>query len=263
MTTELTRGWHTDLAISRFAGAEVTDHGDHYVIRSPHSPTFHWGNFVLVTDPDAVDAADRWLSVFAANFPEARHVAIGLPGLPSDSGSQAWAASGLAIDTDEVLFTTTQPSHTPIAPGYVSRSLEPDDWEGLVRLDAVQNERTGEHESAGYEQFVRNQNLARRGLIERGRAQWFGAADADTGELVATLGVVACDGVARYQSVGTDADHRRRGLAAHLLGMAAQWAADHGCDQWVIVTETTNPAGRVYRSVGFEPDAVQVAAYRA
>ena len=52
------------------------------------------------------------------------------------------------------------------------------------------------------------------------------------------------------------------GLASHLLGVAARWAADHGCDHWVIVTEATNPAGRIYRSVGFEPGTASVQAYR-
>ena len=64
------------------------------------------------------------------------------------------------------------------------------------------------------------------------------------------------------QSVGTDDEHRRRGLASHLLGVAALWAADRGCDRWVIVTEATNPPGRVYRSLGFEPDTGTAQAYR-
>ena len=80
--------------------------------------------------------------------------------------------------------------------------------------------------------------------------------------LVAELGIVNCGGSARYQSVGTDEGHRRRGLASHLLGVAARWAADTGCDRWVIVTEATNPAGAVYRRVGFEPDVGNAQAYR-
>ena len=82
------------------------------------------------------------------------------------------------------------------------------------------------------------------------------------GALVADLGIVRCGRTARYQDVGTDDGHRRRGLASHLLGVAAQWAAEGGCDQWVIVTGATNPAGRVYRSLGFEPDTGTVQAYR-
>ncbi|OFE18429.1 hypothetical protein BA895_12490 [Humibacillus sp. DSM 29435] len=67
-----------------------------------------------------------------------------------------------------------------------------------------------------------------------------------------------CDELARFQAVGTDAEHRRRGLAGHLLGLAARWAGDQGATAWVIVTESTNPAGQLYRSVGFVPDVVQV-----
>src|SRR5262249_43085006 len=76
------------------------------------------------------------------------------------------------------------------------------------------------------------------------------------------LGVVCCGATARYQNVGTDAQHRRRGLASHLLGVAARWASARGCSRWVIVTEASNPAGRVYRSVGFGPAAPTVQAYR-
>ena len=79
---------------------------------------------------------------------------------------------------------------------------------------------------------------------------------------MADLGIVLCDSTARYQDVGTDAAHRGRGLATHLLGVAAQWAAGRGCTQWVIVTEETNAAGRVYRGVGFAPDSGSISAYR-
>ena len=71
-----------------------------------------------------------------------------------------------------------------------------------------------------------------------------------------------CGPTARYQDVTTDEEHRGRGLASHLLGVAAQWAAERGCEQWVIVTGATNPAGRVYRRLGFAPDAGTVQAYR-
>jgi GNAT superfamily N-acetyltransferase len=108
---------------------------------------------------------------------------------------------------------------------------------------------------------VRASVQTERALSDREVAAFFGAFAAD-GELAACLGIVRCDTIARYQSVGTDALHRRRGLASHLLGVAACWAAGHGCDQWVIVTEATNSAGRIYRSVGFEPDTASVQAYR-
>ena len=82
------------------------------------------------------------------------------------------------------------------------------------------------------------------------------------GLLIADLGIVRCGTTVRNQSVGSDEEHRRHGLASHLLGVAARWAADQGCNRWIVVTEATNPAGRIYRSLGFEPDTGNAQAYR-
>ena len=124
----------------------------------------------------------------------------------------------------------------------------------------AENERTGEHEPESYARFVSRQVQARRELSDREQGAFFGAFVG--AELVADLGIVVCGSTARYQAVGTDQEHRRRGLAAHLLGVAARWSAEQGCTRWVIITEPTNPAGRVYRSVGFETDVPNAQAFR-
>ncbi len=253
----LTRGWQTDLAVLRHLGSLVDYRFDHVIVTSPENPTFHWGNFVLVTDPDAADDAARWVQVFRTEFPNAEHVSIGFPRMPAEG---SWEGTGLVIDTDEVLFTETLPDQRPLAQGYTARPFESDaDWEALVALDVADNARTGVQEPVGYERFLRDQGQARRRMVQAGVARWFGAFDAD-GTLTASLGIVLCDDLARFQAVGTDAEHRRRGLAGHLVGLAARWAGERGATAWVIVTESTNPAGRLYRSVGFVPDALQVAA---
>jgi hypothetical protein len=82
----------------------------------------------------------------------------------------------------------------------------------------------------------------------------------------AHLGTVRCGKRACYASIDTDDDHRRRRFASHLRGVAARCTADRGCNRWVIVTEATNPAGRVYRTVWVRarqrqrPDVPQAAA---
>jgi len=263
MTSEpnaLRPGWATALAVLAHTGSIVEHRGDHLVVRTPDNPTYHWGNCLLVRDEAAVDDAERWLTTFAAEFPGAGWVAIGLVRMPTDV--TAWTAQGVEVELDDVLTTRELPRQTPLAPGYTARRLlDDDDWEQHVARDLRDNARTGEFASAGHEEFVRARTRGRRAMVERGVAAWFAAFDAD-GLLVADLGIVRCGTMARYQSVGTDADHRRRGLAAHLLGLAARWAAGGGCDRWVIVTEASNPAGRVYRSVGFAPDVGTAQAYR-
>jgi GNAT superfamily N-acetyltransferase len=254
----LSPGWATDLAVLEHSGSVVEDRGDHLVVRTPLIPDYHWGNCLFVTDASSVDDAERWVTTFHDCFPEAAWVAIGLDRMPDDR--QAWAAEGVDLELDDVLTTRTLPIQTPLATEYTVRRLGGDDWEQCVRRELAENDRTGEYEPTGHERFVRSRVEARRDLSDREVAAFFGAFDGDT--LVADLGIVRCGTTARYQAVSTEAEHRRKGLASHLLGVAARWAASQGCNRWVIITEATNPAGRVYRRVGFEPDVGNAQAYR-
>jgi GNAT superfamily N-acetyltransferase len=255
---DLPPGWKTDLAIRELSGSTVEDRGDHLLIRTPDNPDFHWGNCLFVTDEGAVDDAGRWVRTFQEAFPEATWVAIGLIRLPDDQ--DAWVGRGLDLERDDVLTTRTLPRQTPLPQGYAVRQISGEDWAQMMARSVAENNRTMEEEPLSFERFATAQLLARRALSDRDVGATFGAFANEV--LVADLGIVCCGTTARYQSVGTDEAHRGRGLASHLLGVAARWAADHGCDQWVIVTEATNPAGRVYRALGFVPDVGNAAAFR-
>jgi GNAT superfamily N-acetyltransferase len=256
--SRMSPGWATDLAILELTGSTMDDQGDHLIVRTPANPGYHWGNCVLVIDPARVDDAERWHDAFRAAFPSAGWVAIGLPQLPGET--DGWTSRSIELEENDVLTTRTMPRASALPDGYIVRQLEGDDWELLISRDLAENAHTGEYEAASHEQFTRAAVAARRDLSERGTAAYFGAFAGE--ELCADLGIVRCGTTGRYQAVGTDAAHRRRGLASHLLGVAAAWSADSGCDAWVIVTESTNDAGRVYRRAGFTLDDAVVAAYR-
>jgi GNAT superfamily N-acetyltransferase len=255
---DLPPGWATDVAVLRHSGSVVEDRGDHLVVRTPQNADYHWGNCILVLDERSVGDADRWIGVFDAAHPGAAWVAVGLVREPDDAA--AWAAREVVIEGDDVLTSRQLPRSTPLADGYTVRRIAGDDWEQVVAAEVADNELTGAHEPGLHERFARAQTTLRGRLSDTDDAAFFGAfAD---GVLASSLGIVVCDATARYQSVGTDAGHRRRGLAAHLLGVAAEWSAGKGCGRWVIITEAGNPAGRLYRSVGFAPDASNARAYR-
>jgi GNAT superfamily N-acetyltransferase len=252
---ELPPGWATDLAVLELTGSTVDDRGDHLVVRTPDNPGFHWGNFVLVTDPSAGQDAERWVRTFATEHPAATWVAVGLVAPPADPS--AWQALLVELDVDEALTTRTRPAATELADGYAVRQLDSDDWAQSVERAVAGNER---EDPAAFRAFAEQRVAARRVLSARGDAVFCGAF---TGErLVAELGIVRCGSTARYQDVGTDAAHRRRGLARHLLGLAAGWAAERACDRWVIVAAADSDAGRLYRRAGFAPDRPSVLAYR-
>jgi GNAT superfamily N-acetyltransferase len=256
--TELGIGWRTDLAVLTLSGSSVEDRGDHLVIRTAQSPTYHWGNFILVTEPATIDDADRWVQVFETAFPSATWVAVGLPQLPADRSR--WAAHDVEIEVDDVLVASTLPRQTEPPPGYAVRRLAGDDWERDDALAIAENERIASWESDAYAVFTRSRTEARRKLSERDLAAFFGAFVDDF--LVASLGIVRCGTTARFQNVLTDEHHRGRGLASHLLGVAARWASSHGCDCWVIVTDAENPARRVYERAGLQPENTSVQGYR-
>ena len=246
-------GWHTDVAVLEHSGSVVTRHADHLVVRTPDNPTYHWGNFLLVTDPDAVGDAERWLAVFEAAFPGARHRAIGLCADPPDVA--AWESRGLAVEHEDVLAGS--PRRTPLAEGYDVRPLSsPVDWEQDVRLSLE-----GDTDPAKAV-FERGTTAAKARMSTAGVAIYLGAFHGP--RLVAGLGIVDCgDGVARYQSVITDAEHRRRGLASHLLGVAADWAHARPCPRLVILADADEPPSRLYQSLGFSPVLRSAQAYSA
>ena len=239
-TDGLGLGWRTDLAVLRYGGSGIEEHADHLVVRTPANPTYHWGNFVLVTDPTAVDDADRWRARFAEEFPQARHLAVGLPGEPD---RYTWA--GNEIEASDVLVARSSIAGRGLPEGYTVRRVETDqDWAASTALN--DEHYPGEHE------FARLRSLTRSRLAAAGHLTWFGAFTRAGDRLVAELGIVPVEhGLARYQSVLTHAEHRRRGLTSHLLGVAAEHARGHGAETLVIIADADGDAGRLYRAAGF------------
>ena len=71
-------GYRTDLALRALEGGTETDRGDYLVVRNPALPDFWWGNFLLLARPPRPGSASDWLATFAAEFPDAEHLAIAL-----------------------------------------------------------------------------------------------------------------------------------------------------------------------------------------
>ena len=238
-------GWRTDLSILKMSGAQVISFEDYILVQSPENPGYHWGNCILVTSGELAADPPRCLRTFGMYLPGANHVAIGLPAAPS---RHAWRPFGVQVEATESLIRGESLSSQAVPSGYdVRQLLSDEDWELALRSDVAEHSDT-----PGYEDFARRRIAAHRRLTQQGVAAFFGVF-AGT-ELVADLGIVVCgSGVARYRNVSTASDHRRRGLATHLLAVASRWAADRGVNTWLIVAEPDSAAARLYRSLGFRP----------
>jgi ribosomal protein S18 acetylase RimI-like enzyme len=243
-------GFRTDLMIRRLAGSTLIDRARYLVVTTPMIPGFWWGNFVLFPAPPRPGDAADWSSIFAAEFPDARHLALGLDGISGDTGEQSELdLLGVTAVVNHVLTARRLYEPAPPTRGVEFRRLmDDDDWEQAAELDLACSE--GADTAAG-RLFSTLRLRENRELCDRGHGAWFGAFVAD--RMVTSLGLLTdgC-GVARYQSVQTHPDHRRRGLASRL----AYEASRYGLREWatqtlVIVADPEQDAIGIYRSLGF------------
>ena len=247
-------GFRTDLALLRHGGSRIDDRGDHLVVRTPANPHFHWGNFLLLADPPEPGSADRWVRTSREEFPESRHVAIGVDGREGTQEDLApLREAGFTTETSAVMTATSV--HAPPRP-HTEAELRPlvsdHDWAQQVALSMA-----GENEHYSLE-FATARERANRAHTEAGRGFWFGAFL--DGRLVSSMGIVtASPGLARFQSVKTLEEFRGRGLAGTLVEVTARAGFDRlGADTLVMVADPDYLAIRVYRSVGFSVTETQL-----
>jgi GNAT superfamily N-acetyltransferase len=258
-------GFRTDVALRVLEGAEVADRGDYLVVRSPGIPDYWWGNFLLLAAWPGPGTGDRWLARFAAEFPLARHITLGVdsdpdtpihpdtPTRPTSRDEQddrpvpaEFVAAGLAPQRDTVLTcASVGPPPHPNAEAEIRRLESDADWRQSTELAlrCIDQDEPGD--------YLERRAAVRRRLTQAGRGAWFGAFAG--GRLLAQLGLFdAGDGYARYQHVETDPQARRQGLAGTLVWHAGRYGREAlGAGTFVIVADPADVAIRVYRACGF------------
>jgi ribosomal protein S18 acetylase RimI-like enzyme len=256
-------GYRTDLALLRLGGTEIEDRGDHLLVRSPHNPDFWWGNFLLLAEVPAPERSSEWLDRFAESFPQARHAAIGFDGTDGSVRDLAgFAAHGLAAEAATVMTATKV--HKPSQPNSDAayRLLgSDDDWEQSIELRVRCNDR--DIDAAAYLAFATAKVQTNRQLVDAGRGGWFGAFV--DGRLVSQMGLfTAGRGLARFQSVETDPQYRRRGLAGSLVYYVSRYGFDTmAADTLVMVADPNYFAIDLYRAVGFAATETQLQVERS
>jgi ribosomal protein S18 acetylase RimI-like enzyme len=250
--------YRTDLAVRVREGSQVEDRGDYLVVRTPGNPGYWWGNFLLLPSLRPGEAAD-WLALFAAQFPQARHVTLGVD-VTDDTGITGDELAAVGFTAQRSVVLTAGGLRQPPYPNseVTCRPLRAAaDWEQATLLREIAL--VDESGVGSDPEFVRSRVAAARALTEAGLATWYGAFIG--GELLAQLGVVTDgpSGLARYQSVETRPDARRRGLAGTLTWHAGtQTLAAGQARTLVIVAAPDDVAIRVYRRVGFTDAEFQI-----
>jgi GNAT superfamily N-acetyltransferase len=264
-------GFRTDLMLRRLEGAEITDHGEYLVVRSPANPSFWWGNFLLLPEAALSDAGgdaggrDRvatWIARFARAFPGAGHVALGIDTPSAGQDPADFLAVGFDLERNTVLATgaVREPPH-PNRTASIRPLASDDDWHQSLELRLACS--LAEDERFSGRDFLERRTSQARTLAQAGHGTWFGAFTGD--RLAAQLGVFSDGaGIARYQGVETHPLARRQGLAGTLVWRAGAYAlAALGARTLVIVADPGYSAIRVYRAAGFADREVQLSLQRA
>jgi ribosomal protein S18 acetylase RimI-like enzyme len=245
-------GYRTDLALRAMEGGTETDRGAYLVVRNPALPDYWWGNFLLLQDLGP-GAGGGWMARFAAEFPGARHMTLGLD--ETDAGLvDPGELAGMTMERNAVMTATSVQAPPHPDTEAVMRVLTGDaDWQQSVELAAA----IYAGEPGGDAGFLTARAAAKRALAEAGHGAWFGAFQ--DGTLVSQLGLITTEsGLARYQSVETHPAARRRGLAGTLVWHAGATALADGTRTLVMVADPEDGAIRVYRSVGFTVTESQI-----
>ncbi len=258
-------GYRSDLMMLRLQGSTVEERGDHLVVRSPHNPTYYWGNFLLLARPPAAGEADRWLEVFAASFPDAGHVVLGVDGTKGEVGDlETLTRRGFSVGRDTVMAATRV--REPRRSNAVARCrmLSSDaDWTQAVDLQMAQNDQLVQngdddgHDPVGYRVYLEAKMQAARGMQDAGQGGWFGAFV--DGQMRSGMGLFSDGaGMARFNSVDTHPDARGQGLAGTLVHHVSRYGFDAlHATTLVMVADLGYSAIRLYRSLGFDDAEVQ------
>ena len=236
-------------------GSQLDDRGDYLAIRSPRNPGYWWGNFLLLSAPPQRGETRAWLDLFAAEFPSAEHIALGIDVTEASAVQPAaLVAAGLRMVRSTVMVAAEvhEPPNPNLAATY--RVLAGgDDWRQAAELRAE----LGKGEPGDEPGFLQARIDSERAMTEAGNGAWFGAFM--DGSLLAQLGLITDgDGIARYQNVETHPEARRQGLAGTLVCRAGQHALGDGANTLVMVADPHDAAIRVYRSVGFADAESQI-----
>lgn len=248
-------GYRTDLMLRGMGGSQISDRGSHLVIRTPGNPFYWWGNFLLLRESPAVGEWPGWVAEFAREFPEAAHVSLGLDGTDGKvEDAEGLRALGFDVLVDTVMTASAlQPLRA--RPPVEIRPLRSDgDWSQMARLRVAMSEGPPDPALA---EFAQAKTAEYRRTAESGRGAWFGAFI--DGEMRCGAGLFSDgQGLARFQSVETHPDFRRRGLAAALVHELGTWGLAHLADQLVMVADPDYHAIALYRALGFEDTERQV-----
>ena len=243
-------GLATDLLLHTEIGM-VESRDDYIVVRTPDAPEYFFGNMlVLHKRPSANDLRllEHDFGQLVGTPPLIAHRTFAWPESADsevtfdafvEQGYDATVCRVLVAHPDEIIPVATNPL-VSVRPFTTQQDW--DDWSRMQLADMPNP--TG----IGSQRYMAHQQRAYRSLIERGLGNWWGAFIGN--EQVGSLGLFFLDGIGRFQTVITGAQHRNRNVCKTLVTEVIRLSAGRS-DRLVMVADETQHAGAIYKAMGF------------
>jgi len=262
--------WATDVDVLA-ADHELTRRDGYWVVRSPHNPTYWWGNFLLFDQEPGSGDGERWESLFDRELgylPQIEHRAVAWDTTDGSLGEaeRELVARGYELElTAGLVATAGQIRAHPRANREAQvRRLDPAGDEQLwsAVLEMRIREAPDELRESGYHRpFVERHQQELRELLQSGRGGAYVALL--DGQVAGSLAIVVTAHRARYQQVETAAAFRRLGIARRLVVDAAHDAlARDRIECFVIAADPDYHALALYEGLGFKRVELVVGALR-
>ncbi|MEX2322115.1 MAG: GNAT family N-acetyltransferase [Saccharospirillum sp.] len=254
MRHPISLGVQSDFIVSHLE-AELNDHADYAVYRTPVSPDFYFGNFLALKTPLSEKTRPEWEQAFDHMFDGVagiRHRAFIWPVVEGseETDIRDFLAANYEFTENHVL---EMPSDALITPHRLNTDVRikpfSDDesiWSQWREIAVT--ERDAGHEEADYRTYLAGREKTYRALERSGYGDFFGAFEGDC--LVGYAGVFALNDLARYQQVQVIPGYQNQGIARTLIHYLAQWVAVKASRQ-IIIADADYHASALYQSLGF------------
>jgi ribosomal protein S18 acetylase RimI-like enzyme len=252
-------GRKTDLIFARFSG-EVIFKENYILIKTPSNPGYHWGNYIIFDRAPKKGDLKEWKKLFDQEYSyykEPHHYSFtwDTDKAEEDSGDYAeFIEEGFEFDSGVVLSTKKL-----VTPKFYNNELEikiietKEQWSDVYNLQLLCAD--PKYLNDYYEVFKREQMANYQRMAKANLGNWYGAYL--NGKLVGDLGVFSDGEVARYQSVGTHPEFRRKGICATLVYEAGKSTLENSKIEYLVMeADPEYHAARIYESVGFNKSEV-------
>jgi ribosomal protein S18 acetylase RimI-like enzyme len=228
----------------------VKNFNDFIKIETPDNPKYYWGNLLIFPSPPKKNDFENWIAKFNEEFganPSIEHMTFTWDIIGEICEKEVFESNGFQFEESIVLTTNKIKIQNFNSDVTYRKILTDQDWQKVIDLQLKIGIELENYNEIKYREFLIKRFDKYKSLVNKNGGNWYGAFLGE--QLVADLGLFGFDSLARYQSIETDCEFRKKGIAQSLMAFAAQ---DFPQKTFILLAHSSRPAIDLYMKIGFE-----------